>query len=438
MKKYIVLISLCCFALVQMSATAQPSDSVRVYKFGNLNNFEDFEGFEFEMKDLRESMKDMKVDMQALKENMKNMKEWNYNLDRDSIARHFRNYKIDTFAFREYRDMAMKDGKRWSEFSKRRNVYVYQNRKPSRTENKVFTNISKVNFSHKHGNIVVRESASNQVSLQIKYYDSHGKQAKVDMSTANRELTINTSNTNLGGPTIDFVLSIPRNMALNMDIVHGNVNIQMDKYLGVFTLNSTYGNLRAQSISGKPVFSGKYGNVKLDNAEDIVVNADYTNFKIDKADNVITVGKHNNFVFDNVKNIKTEGASTSGNFKLGNVESIDGNMKYSNITINNLGSFINTNCDYSNIKINNVSPNLKKININGSYSDITVNIPTTVSASFDVNLKNGNLNVDGRHTVKYTEKSETSRSVVKKGQIGNKKPTAVILISNRYADVKFK
>lgn len=433
---------------MQISAVMQrPSDSVRVYKFGDLNgfeNFEDFGDFELDMENLRENMKDLQIDMQELKENMKNLKNmegWdsNFNFNKDSIAKHFRNYKIDTSRFRKYGNMAMRDSKRRDKPQKRNNVYVYQDRKPDRTETKTFSNISKVNFTHKHGGIIVKESTSNQVQLEINYFDSSNKgKAKVSISTANKELTINTNNTNLVGPTINFVLSVPRSTALNMDIVYGNVNMQIDNYQGSLTLNSLYGNFNAQSISGKPVFSGKYGNVNAKNIADVLVNADYTNFKIDKVDNMITSGKYNNFVLNEVKNIKAEGGSTSGSFKLGLVDNIDGDMKYSNITIYKLGSSINTTCDYSNIKINNISPNLKKININGSYSDITVSIPSTVSASFDVNLKNGNLKVDKKHTVKYSENNETARSAIKKGQIGAKKPTAVITISNRYADVKFK
>jgi hypothetical protein len=309
-------------------------------------------------------------------------------------------------------------------------------RTPDRIEKKTFSNITKVSFKHQYGNIIVQESRSKQVELEIQYFDTDGKKAIADITSANNILTVKTVNTGSNSGKINYVISVPKNMTLDVNLEHGN--IVMDNYQGTFSSNLTYSNLKAGSfIKTKPMIQGRYGNVKIDNAENIAIDASYTNVKIGNVNKMELSGKYNHYKIDNVKDIINK-SGISGNFKIGSIDKIDGDMEYANMVIDSLTSSFSSNCDYSNIKINNVSPRLANININGRYSDVVLTIPGNVSASFNVDLKYGNFNVDKRHAIKYTEQSGNARQVIKKGQIGSKKPTAVISISNSYADIKIK
>jgi len=348
-----------------------------------------------------------------------------------------RNLRLDTARISKLRNLRVDT----TAFSRNRGTRVFHNGKeiyqetPTRTENKTFPNITKVNFVHQYGNIVVKESNSKQVELEIKYIDVNGKKGIANVSSSGGVLAISSSNTALGSARINFVISIPKNTALNIDLTYGN--IRMDDYHGVFSSNLTYSNLKANSfVNTKPVFKGRYGNVKIDNVKDIVVDASYTNVNINDVNKMELSGDYNNYNITNVKDIVAD-KYMSGNFKIGSIANISGDMKYVNLTINNLTSSISTNCDYSNIKIYNISPQLNA-DIKGRYSDIILNIPNDVSASFNVILNHGKFNVDKKFTVKYTEQNDGPRQVIKKGQIGTKKPTAVINISNSFADVKFK
>ena len=102
-----------------------------------------------------------------------------------------------------------------------------------------------------------------------------------------------------------------------------------------------------------------------------------------------------------------------------------------------LRSRMNVICNYSDVKVNSISPNTN-INVKGNYSDVVLSVPDNVGASFNVVLVQGDLAVAKKYTVKYTEQTETSTTVIKKGQIGNKRATATITVSSNYADVKIK
>jgi hypothetical protein len=468
MRKYIVLTVLCALSLLKAGAMMQPEDSIWNYNFScdfdkgallkdmetlkadlknldfNFNyefndsvfkyykmdtaGFSKLKNFAFtdseKLKELREMSKNFKVDT-ALFSKFKNFK-----IDTTGFHR-FRGFKVDTSNFRIFRGM------------QKPRVFTYKNKRndisqktPDRIEKKTYSNITKVNFEHQYGNIIVEESRSKQVGLEIQYFDTDGKKAIANIVSANNTLTVKTMNAGSNSGRINYVISVPKNTTLDVNLKHGN--IVMDNYQGAFSSNLTYSNLRAGSfIDSKPLIQGRYGNVMIDDVQDIAIDASYTNVKIDNANKMELSGKYNYYKIDNVKDIVNK-SEISGSFKIGSIDKIDGDMKYMNMVIDNLTSSFSSNCDYSNIKINNVSPRLVNININGRYSDVVLTIPKNISASFNVDLKNGNFNVDKRHIIKYTEQSGSAGQVIKKGQIGSKKPTAIIKISNSYADVKIK
>lgn len=458
MKKYIVLTVLCMLSLFRAEAVVQPKDSIWDYSYS----------YDFDRGDLLKEMENLKVDLEDIKESLPDFSKFNYEFN-DSILRY---YKIDTAGLSKLRNFTYVDSEKLKELSemsrnlkvdtfqlaKLRNfrvdttnfrmfrgmqkprVYNYKNKStsqtPTRTEKKTFSNITKVNFEHQYGNIIVEESPSKQVELEIQYLDTDGNRAIANVASANNSLTVKTMNTGSNSGRINYVVSVPKNITLNVNLRHGN--IVMDNYQGAFSSNLTYSNLKAGSfVNTKPMIQGRYGNVKIDNVENIAIDASYTNVMITNVDRMELSGRYNNYKLDKVKDIINK-SEVSGSFKIGSIERVNGDMKYVNMVIDNLTSSFSSNCDYSNIKINNVSPRLVNVDINGRYSDVILTIPVNVSASFSVDLKNGNFNVDKKHAVRYTQQSGNSRQVIKRGQIGSKKPTAVINISNSYADVKIK
>jgi hypothetical protein len=274
------------------------------------------------------------------------------------------------------------------------------------------------------------------VELKIQYFDADGKKAVASTSTTGNTLTVNTLDASFN-VRINYIISIPKNTAMNVDLKYAN--IAMSNFQGAFSSNLMYSNLKADSfVNSKPVVTGKYSNVTTNEVSDIVIEASYTNVKIDKVNKMELSGKYNNYVIANVKDIVADKSGASGTFHIGSIDNISGDIKYANIIINRLMSSCAISCAYSRINIKSVSPKLAKVDIEGSYSDITLNWPSDVSASFNVDIKYGKFNIDKKHTVRYTEQTDGSNQVLRRGQIGLKKPTAAINISNAYGDVKFR
>lgn len=415
MKKYI-FISLCCLISTQLSAINIPQDSIYIYK-GKIDPNIDMSGFDFNF-----DFPDMDTsDLLALREkfgaNKADMEDWKESLKatQKQIEENFKDLKAD----------------KWGDVR----VYKFnqKNKTPKSTETKSFSNISEIDFRHQYGNIIVKESKSKQVELQIQYFSSRNQKNPVNISTTKGQLTIDSKSTS--GAEIDFIINIPRNTKLNINLRYGKV--RMDEFHAPFSSNLSYSSLNAEGFSGaKPVIKDRYGKITIGQAQDIDIDASYSKVNIAKANRIDLLSNYSDNVFSNVQNLVIKGTS-SGDFKIGTIGNISGNLNYADIKIDNLNSDLTAKCNYSDIQINSISPNAN-INVNSNYSDIILSIPSNIGATFSVSLNHGDINVSNKYSVKYTEHIEKAGSVIKKGQVGNKKATAVINVTSNYADVKIR
>ncbi len=312
-------------------------------------------------------------------------------------------------------------------------------KEPTRIEKKSFSNISEIEFFHKYGNIIVQESASKQIELEIQYFDTKTQKGSTVISTSNKLLSISTNSTGKGYSMakVNYIISIPRNVGLNIDSKYGNIRI--GKFQGAFSANLSYTDLTAQLfVNNKPSIKSRYGDIVIQEAQDIVISGSYSKIKINKAQNVEVSGNYNNCYFDDVQTFTTGASSAYGDFKIGTVANMNANLKYADVMIDNLLSSLIATCSYTDISIKSTSSKLKSINVKGSYSDVGVSFAPNLSVSFDISLIYGDLVLSKKYNVKYTESRESDKQTIKKGQIGTGTPTAQLVVSNNYADVKIK
>ncbi len=216
--------------------------------------------------------------------------------------------------------------------------------------------------------------------------------------------------------------------------------VKVGRHEGAFKADMSYSDLSAQSFSkSKASFNLKYGDLKIDEAEDISISGSYSDVKIKKARNMdVKGGMYTDYKVDDVVSFITSGSPAYGDIRLGTVSSVNLDTKYSDINIYNLISDMMVKTAYGDVTVKGISPKLKNITINASYADVEVSVPAGMSVNFDTDLTYGDLGIAKKHNIKYTENRETNTKSVKIGQIGNGKPTATIKVKNMYADVEIK
>lgn len=445
MKKYILLIGLFCLVFFQGKANEsnlyEPQDSVWSFK----------PDVDIDLTELNESLKEL-----DLKSNMLSGMDFSFEID-----------SITQFAMNEAFKASMKDlSTLGSDIlfesksnNKKSQVKDDDDRTPTRVEKKTFSNISEIEFFHSYGNIVVKESSSKQIELEIQYFDSEKKRASCSITTTGGILTISTEkgsdirsessnkssnySINLGSlkkngkEKINYIISIPRNISLNVDLKYGN--IKLDRFNNTFTTNLSYSNLSAVGFGSiKSQVKAKYSDIRIDEAKDLNISASYTDIRVKKADKVEIIGDYNDYSFGDIQTLTTGNSSSYGDMKIGTVGNFQGNIKYADVVIETLVSNMDVVTAYGDITIRNVSTGLKNINVKSSYADVTIGLPQGMSIGLDVNITYGDLLISKKYDVKYTESTESKNRVVKKGHIGTRTPTATIKVSNSYADVKIK
>lgn len=309
---------------------------------------------------------------------------------------------------------------------------------PTRVEKKNYSNISEIEIDHKYGDIVIRESSTKQVELEIQYFDNKNAKATCDITTSKNILFLTTTFTR-NNTKINYIINIPRNTGLTVILKYGN--IKLDEHRGTFDANLSYSNLNAQSFSNTtPSIRMKYGNLNIGSAQNILLTASYSKVKIEKANQVNLSGKYTDYVIDNIGTIDTGDSYSYGNFKIGTITTMKANVKYADINIENLLSDFILNSSYGNVNIKTETGKFNNITIDGSYTDITVTMPENSSTAFDVDLKYGDLNISKKHTkVSYSQQEEKNNNVKKTGIMGNSKTsTSQIKISNKFADVRIR
>jgi len=417
MKKYIILLGFLSYVI--MPAISGPSiyqDSTRHNKDNNKSEFifmtsEDLEKFN-----------SMSEEFEELKESFSNFdfqndfNELDFGEELASLKENFKDFG-ETFNY---------------------NTKDKEDKAPTRIEKKSFSNISEIEVDHKYGNIILRESNSKKIELEIQYFDSKDNKATCDISVSKNLLSVITTTSNKNNVKINYIISIPRNTGLFINLKYGNMKI--DEHRGAFAANISYGNLDAQTFSGTtPDINIKYGNMNINSAKDIKLIASYSKVNLGKVDNLKVSGKYTNYEINEIKTIDTGEEYSYGDFKIKTITSMNAKVKYADITIDNLISDLGVNVAYSDINIKNVSANLTSININGSYSDVMIILPENLSVGISTDLFFGNLIVSKKHNVIYTQQIQENNLVKKTGIIGNSKnPKATIKVSNKYADVRIR
>ncbi|NDV70284.1 DUF4097 family beta strand repeat-containing protein [Dysgonomonas sp. 25] len=327
-----------------------------------------------------------------------------------------------------------------------------EERNPDRTEKKSFSDIGDVEIDHKYGNIVVRESNTKNVELEVQYFDNNNAKATCEIKMNGSTLEIRTLNSTTSGMgiagikvktsnsgkdlKINYILSLPKNVSLITTLKYGNMNIS--KVRGEFEADLSYGNLDVEDFGNiTPKLNLRYGNLTIGEVQELDLSVSYSNVTIRKAKIFDFEGAYNNFILGKIGSMDISSESRYNKFEISEVGTINCEIKYGNLTIGNLASSIDLVAAYSNVSIA-TSAKAKSVEIEGAYSDITIQLPSGISASFESEIKHGDLIISNTHKATYTEHSVKNFTSSKSGKIGTKSPALNMNLSNRYSDIKIK
>lgn len=322
----------------------------------------------------------------------------------------------------------------------RANVYVNnrENKTPSRIEEKKFKGVQEIKIEHAYGNITIKESKLNEVRLEVRYFDNKNRKVSMDVSLKKNVLSLKTNDSKKNysrGAKIDYILTVPRKINLNVDLSYGNLKI--DNLTGSSDLQIEYGNLNA-NLLGNVSIKGKYNEIVIDKAKGISVICDYSKVKINDAGQIDMKGKYTDYSFNKIECINKGSYSENGSLNINQVKIVDVDLKYSDLCIARLEERLKAVCDYSDVNIRLAYKTLKSIDIKSSLSDVKISLHNSLSAKIDLKTNHGDVNIPKQLDQTYTYIKKDSNKEVRKGALGKGHPTASIDVTTSYADILIK
>lgn len=316
---------------------------------------------------------------------------------------------------------------------------------PDRTERKTFSGISSVDIEQMYGNIVLNETNSKDVILEIHYFDIGKDKATSSVKQSGGQLSIETilpkgKRTNLSdNARIDYILTVPRNIKLDTRLKYGN--LRADNVSGAFTANIMYGDLTVTKFTtALPDILMRYGKLKVDQAESLKLSLAYSDVRIDKINTLDFSGNYNDVAISQINTLNIAKSSAYNTYKIRNLNELkSASLTYDNLSIDELGSEVNVSSAYSDIVVGVKALSVKLVNVSAAYSDIVVNLSPKISALVEASLTYGDLKIDKAHTTTKLKESISAVSSVSEVKIGTAAtPQLRIKIKGAYSDVKVK
>ncbi|WP_428655508.1 hypothetical protein [Runella sp.] len=185
---------------------------------------------------------------------------------------------------------------------------------------------------------------------------------------------------------IDYTVSMPKNTPLNVKNRFGATNIPF--FRAPLVVESKYGSFNATDLSGsRNDIDVSYGKAEIQQLSNGNLDIAYSTLELDKANNIVLSNKF-------------------GKMKIGEVESLDGQISYSGGRIGNLKGSSKIKLSFSGgFRIDQLNESADNVDIQASYSSVTIPMENN-DCNFDVTVSYGGFKYPGDRKVSFTQNDD--------------------------------
>jgi hypothetical protein len=341
----------------------------------------------------------------------------------------------------------------------------------SKSYNKTF-DISKnelVILSNKYGKINVKTGLGNQTIVAVKVTVRANSQNEADKvfdriniafssgpDFVKAETDIESKNNswfswgdnNSSEYTIDYDVTMPAANKLDLSNKYGDSHIaalndwvKIDQKYGNFKLEAAgtatvalaYGGGTIGKLNGLNA-TISYGKLSAPDIKDVALKSKYSEFKLDKVTNLTITSAYDDYNISNVTNFAVD--SKYGDIVVGTVENMTVKSAYSDFRIKMIETSVDFHTSYGSVKIGALKNNFGMVNIQGSYTDFTLDIDPSVSYQLD--MKGTYADVNRPASFKFTMDSEKGSTKEIMGYVGSANAKSLIKARLTYGDLVIK
>jgi formylmethanofuran dehydrogenase subunit D len=235
------------------------------------------------------------------------------------------------------------------------------------------------------------------------------------------------------GFEINYTVSMPKGNPLKLknsfgDVYLGNLDGKAD-------LNVSYGSLKAENLTHAENFvKVAFGSGNVEYLKGGTLDVDYSKVNVERMGNLTVNSGFSKLTVEKAGNVDLK--ARYGDVQIGTIDNLVGSAGFSGVDVNQVNEKVNMKVEYCNdFDVNSVARNFKEINVDGSFSKISVTFDPATSFNFDVNVQYGDLDAnDNLNNFSFVEKKSNSK--VYRGNFG-KTGGGNVKISSRYGNVDF-
>jgi hypothetical protein len=243
-------------------------------------------------------------------------------------------------------------------------------------------------------------------------------------------------NTNDGGLEINYTVTMPKNLPVNLSNKYGNVFV--DQLVSTSTLDIKYGKLTANRIlhdSKEPLTKVylSYSKGTIQEARWIELDIKYSQLNITDSKALALLSKYSKVYITNGTSIVSE--SKYDTYEMGKLNNFITTAAYGHFVVNELSGKLQVDTKYSDVIVDKISAGFEQIKINNSYGTYKLGIDP--NASYKLNGYSKYCTIIYPESNARVNQFNENNELKVDGVVGNNpKPSAEVSVNSRYGNIR--
>jgi hypothetical protein len=234
---------------------------------------------------------------------------------------------------------------------------------------------------------------------------------------------------------INYFINVPVYLNLNIENKYGDV--YMESSTGICTVSVSNGSFKANSLGKSASVTLAFCDATINSLSSGKISPSFSEISIGEAGDIAVNSISSKIDIRKAEAIRLE--SRRDKLFLGDIDRLEGNSYFTDYKVNNLKEKMNLTAKYGNLDVGNIDKRFNEIDINSSYSDISLEFEEGSSYNVDIRYVNAFLVLPDRDA--KTEKkalNDDKKEYMTFGTIGKNPGSAKLKIDATRGNIYIK
>lgn len=234
---------------------------------------------------------------------------------------------------------------------------------------------------------------------------------------------------------INYYINVPEYLNLKIENKYGDV--YMEENSGEFKISISNGSFKAKTLGKNSSITMAFCDAKINSIASGNINASFSEVSIGETEDLSLNSISSKYDIKKAGTIR--GESKRDKFFIESIESLQGNAYFTDYKVNNIRKEIKLTTRYGSVSTDLIEKGFVSIDINSSYSDISLRFDQGSSYNLDIRHTNAFLVLPDKN-IKTEQKSlnEDKKEYMTYGTVGNNPGTTKVKIDATRGNIYLK